>query len=186
MYFVFFYCSVTTSCPTFCNPMDCSMPGFPILHHLPEFLHTHVNRVDDTVQPSHPLLSPFPPTFSLSQHQGLFQWVSSLHQVTRVLEFQFQHQSFQWIFRDDFLWDRLVGSPCSPRDSQESSPTPQFKSINSLAFSLRHGPALTSIHDYQKNHSCELLSAKWCLFNTLSRFVIAFLPKSKRLLISWQ
>ena len=70
------------------------------------------------------------PALSLSQHQGLFQWLSSSHQVAKVLEFQLQHQSFQWTFRTDFLQDGLVGSPCSPRDSQESSPTSQFKSIN--------------------------------------------------------
>jgi len=72
-----------------------------------------------------------PPAFNLSQHQGLFQWVSSLHQVTKVLELKFQHQSFQWIFRVDLLQDLLVWSSCCPRDSQESSPAPQFKSIHS-------------------------------------------------------
>ena len=96
-------------------------------------------------QPSH-LLSPSP-AFSLSQHQSLFQWVSSLHQVAKVLELQPQHQSFQWIFRIDFLQDGLVWSPFSPRDSQESSPTPQFKSIHSLVFSLLYSPILTSIPD---------------------------------------
>ena len=75
------------------------------------------------------------PTFNLSQHQGLFKWVSSSHQVTKVLELQLQHQSFQWIFRSDFLYHWLVEFPCSPRDSQESSPTPQFNSISSSAFS---------------------------------------------------
>ena len=82
-----------------------------------------------------------------------FQWVSSLHQMVKVLEFQLQHQSFQWIFRVDFLYDWLVGSPCSPRDSQESSPTLQFKSVNSSALSFLYSPTLTSIHDYWKNHS---------------------------------
>ena len=95
--------------------------------------------------PSHLLLSPFPPTFNLSQHQGLFKWVSSLHQVAKVLKFQLQHQSFQWILRTDFLQDGLVGSPCSPRGSQESCPTPQFKNINSLVLSFLYGPTLTSI-----------------------------------------
>ena len=87
------------------------------------------------------------------QHQGLFQWVCSLHQVAKVLEFQLQHQSLQWIFRTDFHSDGLIGSPCSPRASQESSPTPQFKSINSSALSFLYRPTLTSIHDYWKNHS---------------------------------
>ena len=82
-----------------------------------------------------------------------FQWVSSLHQVAKVLEFQLQHQSFQWIFRTDLLQDGLVGSPCSPRDSRESSPTPQFKNINSSVLSFLCNSTLTPIHDYWKHHS---------------------------------
>ena len=105
-------------------------------HQLPEFTQTHVHWVGDTIQSSHSLSSPSPPAFNLSQHQSLFKWVSSPHQVAKVLEFQFQHQFFQWIFRTDLLQNGLVGSPCSPRDSQESSPTPQFKSINSSALSF--------------------------------------------------
>ena len=95
--------SVAQSCLTLSDPMDCSTPGFPVHHQLPEFTQTHVHWVGDTIQPSHPLSSPSPAFFNLSQHQGLFQWVSSLHQVTEVLEFQLQHQSFQWIFRTEFL-----------------------------------------------------------------------------------
>ena len=98
---------------------------------------------------------PFAPTFNLSQHQGLFKWVSSSYQVAKVLEFQLQHQSFQWTHRADLLYDGLVGSPCSPRDSQESSLTPQFKSINSSVLSFLHSPTLTSIHDDWKNHSLD-------------------------------
>ena len=82
------FSSVAQSCPTLCNPMDCSTPGFPVHHQLPEPTQTHVHWVGDVIQPSHPLLSPSPPTFNLSQHQGLFQWVDSLHQVAKVLEFQ--------------------------------------------------------------------------------------------------
>ena len=95
--------SVAQSCPILWDPMDCSMPGFPVHHQLLELTQTHVHWVGDDIQPSHPLLSPFPPAFNLSQHQGLFKWVSSLHQVAKVLEFQLQHQSFQWMFRTDFL-----------------------------------------------------------------------------------
>ena len=84
--------------------MDCSTPGFPVHHQLLEFAQTHVHWVSDAIQPSHPLSSPFPPALNLSQHQGLFQWVSSSHQVAKVLEFQLQHQSFQWIFRTYFLF----------------------------------------------------------------------------------
>ena len=127
--------------------------AFPILHQPPKLIQTCVHQVGDAIQPSHLLSSPSPPAFNLSQHQALFQWVSSLHQAAKVLEFQLQHQSFQWIFRTDFLQDWLDGSPCSPRDSQESSPTPQFKSINSLVLSFLYSPALTFIHDYWKNHS---------------------------------
>ena len=83
--------------------MDCSTPGLPVHHHLLEFTQTHVHGVSDAIQPSHPLLSPSPLAFNLSQQQGLFPRVSSLHQVAKVLEFQLQHQSFQWIFRTDFL-----------------------------------------------------------------------------------
>ena len=92
---------------------------------------------------------------SLSQHQGLFQWVSSLQQVAKELEFQLQHQSFQWTPRTDLLQDWLVGSPCSLRDSQESSPTPQFKSINSSVLTFLYNPTLTSIHDHWKNHNLD-------------------------------
>ena len=86
-----------------CDPMDCSTPGLPVHHQLPEFTQTHVHWVSDAIQPSHPLSTPSSPALNLSQHQGLFKWVSSLHQVAKVLEFQLQHQSFQWIFRTDFL-----------------------------------------------------------------------------------
>ena len=82
------FSSVTQSSPTLCDPMDCSMPGLPVHHQLLEFTQTHVSGVGDAIQPSHPLLSPSPPAFSLSQHQGLFQRVSSSHQVAKVLEFQ--------------------------------------------------------------------------------------------------
>ena len=119
--------SVTNACPTLCDPMDCGTPGFPDHDQLPELAQTHVHWVGDAIQPSHPLSSPFPPTFNLSQYQGFFQWVSSSHQGAKVLELQLQRQSFQWIFRTDFLQNGLVGSPCSPRDSQKISPMPSSK-----------------------------------------------------------
>ena len=98
--------------------------SFPVHHQVLELAQIHIHRGGDAVQPSHPPSSPSPPVFKLSQHQVFFHWVSSLHHVAQVLEFQLQHQSFQWIFRTDFLYDWLVLSPCSPRDSQESSPIP--------------------------------------------------------------
>ena len=85
------------------RPMNHSTPGFPVHHQLLELTQTHVHRVGDAIQPTHALSSPSPSAFNLSQHQGLFKWVSSSHQVAKVLEFQLQHQSFQWIFRTDFL-----------------------------------------------------------------------------------
>ena len=91
------------------------LPGFPVLHHLPEFAQTHVHWVSVAIQPSHPLSSS--PVLNLSQHQCLIQWVGSLHQVAKVLELHFQHQFFQWILRVDFLQDWLIWSPCSPRVS---------------------------------------------------------------------
>ena len=98
------YCSVTKLCLALHDPMDCSMPSFPVFHYLLEFAHIHVHWVGDAIQPSHPLpshpLSPLSPAVNLSQHQGLFQWVDSSHQVTKALELQ--HQSFQWILRADF------------------------------------------------------------------------------------
>ena len=161
---------------------------FPVHHQLLEPAQTHVHQVSDTIQTSHLLSSPSP-VFNLSQHQGLFKWVSSSHQVAKVLEFQLQHQSFQWTPRTDLLWDGLVGSHCSPRDSQESSPTPQFKSINSLVLSFLYGPTLTLYMTTGKN----IALTRWtCVgkvmslfFNMLSRLVIAFFPRSKCLLISW-
>ena len=121
-------------CPTLCDPMDFSAPGFPVLRYLPEFAQTHVHWIVEAISPSHPLLlSSF--AFNLSQHQDLFQGVDSSHQVAKVLELQLWHQSFQWIFRVDFLWDWLVWSPCNPKDSQESS-LAQFESISFSVLSL--------------------------------------------------
>ena len=97
------FSSVAQLCLTLCEPMDCSMPGLLVQHQLLELAQTHVHRVSDAIQPSHSLLSPFPCAFNLSQHQGFFQWVSSSHQVAKVLELQLQPQSFQWISRTDFL-----------------------------------------------------------------------------------
>ena len=169
--------------------MDYSMSAFPVHHHLPKLAQTHVHQVGDAIQPSHPLSSAFLPAFNLSQHQGLFQWVSSSHQVAKVLEFQLHHQSFQKIFRMDFLQDGLVGSPCSPRDSQESFLTPQFKSINSLVLNFLYSPLS---HPYMTTGKTIALT-RWTfvgkvmslLFNMLSRLVITFLPRSTCLLISW-
>ena len=138
------------SYPTLCNPMNCSMSAFPVLHYLPVSAQTHVHWVSDAFQPSHPLSSPSPPARNLFQHQGLFPWVSSLHQVDKVLELQLQHQSFQWRLISFMMdcFDLLAVQGCS-----RVFPTSQLKSINSLVLSLLCGPTLISIHDYWKNRS---------------------------------
>ena len=115
--------SVAQSCLTLCNPVNCSTPGLSVHHQLPEFPQTHVHWVGDAIQPSYLWSSPSPPAFNLSQHQDLFQWISSSHQVAKVVELPLQHQSFQWIFRADFLFDWLVGFPCSSGDSRVFSNT---------------------------------------------------------------
>ena len=97
------FSSVAQSCPTLCDPMNCSTPGLPVYHQLPEFSQTHVHRVSDAILPSHPLSSPSPPAPNPSQHRSLFQWVNSSREVVKVLEFQLQHQSFQWTSRTGLL-----------------------------------------------------------------------------------
>ena len=97
------FSSVTQLCPTLCDSMNRSTPGLPVHHQLPEFTQTHIYQVSDAIQPSHPLLSPSPPAPNPSQHQGLFQWVNSSYEVGKVLEFQPQHQSFQWTPRTGLL-----------------------------------------------------------------------------------
>ena len=96
------FSSVSQSCLSLCDLMDCITPGLPVHHQLPELAQTHVHWVGDAIQPFHPLSSPSPPAFNLSEHLGVFKWVSSSHQVAKLLEFQLQHQSFQWIFKTDF------------------------------------------------------------------------------------
>ena len=98
---IYQFSSVAQLCTTLCDPMNRSTPGLPVHHKLPEFTQTHVHWVCDAIQPSHLLLSHSPPAPNPSQHQGLFQWVNSLHEVAKVLEFQLQHQSFQWTPRTD-------------------------------------------------------------------------------------
>ena len=143
-----YFSSIAQSCLTLCDPMNHSTLGLPVHHQLPEFTQTHVHRVSDAMQPSHPRSSPSSPAPNPCQHQCLFRCVNSSHEVAKVLDFHLQHHSLQRNPRADLLQNGLVGSPCSPRDSQESSPTPQFKDINSSVLSLLHSPPLTSIHYY--------------------------------------
>ena len=139
----------------------------------------------ESVMPSNHLILCLP----LLQYQGLFQWVSLLHQVAKVFELQLQHQSFQWIFKVYFPQDWLVWSHCCPRDSQESYLAPQFESINSSALGLLDDPTLTSIHDYWKNHNFDCMDlcqqGDVSAFNPLYGFIIAFFPRIKHLLSLW-
>ena len=147
--------------------MDCSIPDFPVHHQPPELAQTHMHWVNDAIQPSYPLLSLFLPAFNLSHHQGLFQWVSCLLQVAKILKLQLQ--SFQWILKIDFLKDWLVWFPCCPRDSQESSPTPQFKSINSSALSFLYSP--TSYPNMTTGKTIAL-NRQVSLYSNVSAFLI--------------
>ena len=115
----------------FVTPWTAAHTGFPVLHYLPECAQTHVHWVCDAIQPSSSVVSFFSCLQSLTASVSLIR-VGSLHQVAKVLELQPQYQSFQWIFRVDFPQDWLVWSPCCPRDSQESSPTPQFIQVSLL------------------------------------------------------
>ena len=117
------FSSVAQSCPTLCDPMNCSMPGLPVHHQLPEFIQTHVHRVGDTIQPSHPLFSPSP-ALNLSQHQGLYNWVNSLHQVAKVLEFQVMTLLFNMLssWKKHKLESRLLGEISITSDMQMTPP----------------------------------------------------------------
>ena len=108
----------------FATPWIAARQGSLSITNSQSSLRLNVHRVRDAIQPSHPLSSPSPPAPNLSQHQSLFQWFKSLHEVAKVLEFQLEHHSFQRNPRADLLQNGLVGSPCSPSNSQESSPTP--------------------------------------------------------------
>ena len=126
----------TQSCPTLRDPMDHSTPSLPVHHQLLEFTQTHVHWVGDAIQPPHPLPSPSPPAFSLFQHQGLFRWVSSLHQVAKVIGVSASTSVLPMNTQDWSPLGRTGWISLQSKDSQESSPTPQFKSINSLALSF--------------------------------------------------
>ena len=176
-------CSVTKSCTTLCNPMDCSMPGCSVLHYLLEFAQTHVHWVSDAIQPSHPL-SPFsPPALNFPQHQDLFQWVGCLHQVAKILEFQLQHQSFQWIFRVDFLridWFDLLAVQRKFKSLIQHYSS-KASVLGGSAFSMSNSHIHTWLLEKPQLWLYGPLWANWCLFlNMLSRFVIAFLPRSNR------
>ena len=150
-----------------CDPMDCSMTGFPVLYQLLELAHTHVHWVSDAIQPSHSLLSLCPLIFNLFHHQGLFKWVSSLYQVAKILKFQLQHQSFQWTPRTDLLFF-LMSKKLSRVFSNTTVQKHQFFFM--IQFS----------HPYMTTRKT-IAVTRWIL----TRLVIAFLPWSRHPLISW-
>ena len=169
--------------------MDCSTPGLPVHNQLPEFTQTHVHRVSDAIQPSHPLPSPSPPAPNPSQHQSLFKWVNFFAwggQSTggSALASFLPKNSQGWSPSEWTGWISLQSKGLSRVFS-----TSQFKSINSSVLSLLHSPTLTSIHDYWKTIALTrrifVGKVMSLLLNMLSRLVITFLPRSKRLLISW-
>ena len=183
------FSSVTHLCPTLCNPMNCSMPGLPVHHQLPEFTQTHIHRVSDAIQPSYPLLSPSPPAPNPSQHQSLFQWVNSWHEVDKVLEFQLKHHSFQWTPRTDLLQNGLVDLL-----AVQGTLKSLLQHHSSKASILRHSAFFTVqlSHPYMTTGKTIALT-RWTFFgkvmplllNMLSRLVITFLPRSTCLLILW-
>ena len=148
---------ITKSCPTLCNPMNCSTLGFPILHYLPKFAQTHIQWVDDAIQPSHPLLPPYSPALNLSQHQGLFQWDSSSHQVAKVLDFQLQRSLEPMNIQGWFPLGlsgliSLLSKGLSRVFSSTTIWNHQFFGIQPSFWST-----LISIHDYWKNHSFDYM-----------------------------
>ena len=170
--------------------MDCSTPGFPVLHQLQDLTQTHVHRVTDAIQQSHPLLSPSPPAFNLSQHQGLFRWVSSLYHVAKITGVSVSSSvlpSSKYLglisFRMEWL-DLLEVQGILKSLLQHHS-----SKVSILQHCFLCSPTLTSIHDSWKNHNFDQVDLCWqkkCLcFLKLSSLVTVFLPRSKHLSISW-
>ena len=182
------FSSVTGFPPTLW-PMDCSTPGFPVLHYLSEFSQTHVHRVNDAIEPAHPLSSPFPRAFNLSQHHGHFQCISSSHQVAKVLELQLQPQSIQWIFRTDFFrmdWLDLLAVQWTLKSLLQHYTSKASILQCSAFFMVQHShPYMTTGKTIALTRWTFVSKVMSLLFNMLSRLVIAFLPRSKHLLISW-
>ena len=158
--------------------MDCSTPGLPVHHQLLEFTQTYVHWVSDAIQPSHPLSSPSPPSFNLSQHQGLFQWVSSLQQVAKVLEFQLQHQSFRWILRTDFLQDGLAAVQGTLKSLLQHHSSKASILLCSAFFIVQLSyPYMTAGKTIALTRQTFVGKVMSLLFNMLSRLAIAFLPR---------
>ena len=169
--------------------MDCSTPGLPVHHQLLDLTQTHVHWVSDAIQPSHPLLSPSPPAFNLSQHQGLFKWVDSSHQVGKLLELQLQHQSFQWIFRTisfrmDWLGLLAVQETLKSLLQHHSSKTSILQCSAFFIVQLSH-PYMTTGKPIALTRQTFVGKVMSLPFNMLSRLVTTLLPRTKCLFISW-
>ena len=181
--------SVTQSCPTLCDPVNHSTPGLPVHHQLPEFTQTHVHQVSDAIQPSHPLSFLSPPTVSLSQHQGLFKWISSLHQVAKILEFSFSispsnEYSGLISFRMDLL-DLLAVQEILKSLLQDHSSKASILQCSAFFMVQLSYPYMTTGKTIALIRQTFVSKVISLLFNTLSEFAIAFLPRSKHLIISW-
>ena len=175
-------CSVSRG--QLCDPMDCSMSGFPVHYQLLELTQMHVHQIGDAIQPPHPLLSPSLPAFNLSQHQGLFQQVSSSHQVVKVLEFQLQHQSFQWIFRTDFTlgrtgWISLLSQGLSKSLLQYHSSRVSILQCSTIFIVQLSHPYMTTRKTIALTRRTFVGKVISQLFNMLSRLVIAFSVKEQ-------
>ena len=186
---LFQFSSVTQSCPTLCDPKECSTPGFPVHHQLPELAQTHVRRVSDIVQTSHPLFSPSPPAFSLSQQQALFPWGSFLHQVAKDWSFSFSispsdEYSGLISFRIDWFDFLPVQESLKSLLQHHSSKASVLRC--SAFFIVQHShPYMTTWKTIVLTIQTFVGKVMSLLFNMLSRLVIAFVPRSKHLLISW-
>ena len=180
------FSSVAQLSPTLCNPMNHSTPGLPVHHQHLESTQTHAHRVGNAIQPSHPLSSPSLPAPNPSQHQGLFQWVNSSHEVAKVLEFQLQHQSFQWTpglisFRMDCLDLLAVQGTLKSLVQHHSSKASIFQHSAFFTVQLSH-PYMTTGKTIALTRWTFVGKVMSLLFNMLSRLVITFLPRIKRLL----
>ena len=181
-------CSVTKSCLTLCNPMDYSMPRFLVLHYLLEFAQTDVHWFSDAIQPPHPLLPPSPPTLNLSHHQGLFQWVSSLYKVAKLLELRFRHQSFYEYsklisFMTDWFDLLAVQGTLKSLPQHHSSKASILNSSAFFMIQLSH-LYMTIVWTIALTIWIFVGKVMALLFNILSRFVTVFLPRSKHLFVS--
>ena len=183
------FSSVTQPCLTLCDPMNCSTPGLPIYHQLPEFTQIHVHWFSDAIQPSHPLSSPSPPAFKLFQHQGLFQWVSSSHQWPKYWSFSLSispsnEYSGLIAFRMDMLDLLVIQGTLKSLLQHHGSKASILLCSAFFIVQLSH-PYMTTGKTIALTR-CTFVGKVMCLlFNMLSRLAITFLPRSKHLLISW-